>query len=325
MLTGSTPPLMWNNVGGVILTIGLYGSGALLARELVRRRGLGWGNLALLGVAYGVLEEGMAYQSWFNPIWTNPPDRLRIFEVNWTLALAFTTIHVTLSIMSSIVIAEALFPRLAERPWLGQKWFIGFTIWLGVITSVFFVTYGFVVFHGKGYDHPPVTYVIALLLFTLFLWLGLHRYRAKVSPSTEPNPIIRLAPRLWTLRLVAFAAAFVVLVNLFILRMFIPVALIPFGIVAGVDLLSVLQVRRWSKRSGWGACQRLALVSGVMGFSIVCSPLFEFVIPKKPGLNMTGLTLVNLLALGGLIWLARRTAQWETSRTKRIAEGKQRV
>jgi hypothetical protein len=92
MLTGSTPPLMWNNIGGAILTIGLYGSGALLARELVRRRGLGWGNLALLGVAYGVLEEGMAYQSWFNPTWANPPDRLRFFEVNWTLALAFTTI-----------------------------------------------------------------------------------------------------------------------------------------------------------------------------------------------------------------------------------------
>ncbi len=102
MLTGSTPPLMWNNVGGVILTTGLYGSGALLARELVRRRELGWGNLALLGVAYGVLEEGMAVQSWFNPTWVDPPDRLRLFEMNWTLALAFTTIHVTLSIMSSV-------------------------------------------------------------------------------------------------------------------------------------------------------------------------------------------------------------------------------
>jgi hypothetical protein len=35
------------------------------------------------------------------------------------------------------------------------------------------------------------------------------------------------------------------------------------------------------------------------------------VLPKKPGVNMTGLTLFNLLALGGLIWLARRTAHWE--------------
>ena len=81
MLAGSTPPLMWNNVGGVILTTGLYGSGALLARELIRRRGLGWSNLALLGAAYGVLEEGLALQSWFNPTWANPPDAARFLGV----------------------------------------------------------------------------------------------------------------------------------------------------------------------------------------------------------------------------------------------------
>ncbi len=215
------------------------------------------------------------------------------------------------------VIAEALFPRLAERPWLGQKGFVGLTLWLGMVTSWLFITYGFVLFHGKGYDHPPVTYGIAPVLFALFLWLGLHRCRANASPAAEPGLTLRPAPRLWTLRLTAFAAAFVVLLNMFILRMFIPIALVPVGIVAVVDLLGVLVVRRWSKRPGWGACHRLALTSGVMGFFIVCSPLFEFVIPKKASLNMTGLTLVNLLALGGLIWLAWRTAQWETSRTVR--------
>lgn len=223
--------------------------------------------------------------------------------------------------MSSIVITEGLFPCLAERPWLGQKGFIGLTLWLGMITTWLSITYGFLLYHGKGYDHPPVTYGIALVFFALFLWLGLHRFRTPAYPAAESGLTIRPAPRLWILRMLAFAAAFVVLLNLFIVRMFIPIALIPVAIIAGVDLLGVLLVRRWSKRSGWGASHRLALVSGVMGFFIVCSPLFEFVIPRKAGLNMTGLTLVNLLALGGLIWLARRTAQWETSRTTRIADG----
>ena len=311
MLTGSTPPLMWNNVGGVILTTGLYGSGALLARELVRWRGLGWGNLALLGVAYGVLEEGMAVQSWFNPTWIDPPDRLRLFEVNWTLALIFTTIHVTLSIMGSVVIAEALFPKLAQRPWLGQKAFVGLTLWLGAVTLWLFVTYGFILYHGKGYDHPPLSYGIALVLFALFLWLGLHRRRANASPAAEPGYAQVLkraslrAPRLWTLRLVGFAAAFAVLVNLFILRTLIPIALVPIGIVVGVVLVGLLVVRRWSHRSNWDASHRLALASGVLGFFIVCSPLFEFVIPA-PGKDMRGLVLVDALALIGLIWLAWR-------------------
>lgn len=75
----------------------------------------------------------------------------------------------------------------------------------------------------------------------------------------------------------------------------------------------------------FGNVPRLALTSGVLGFFIVCSPLFEFVIPKKPGLNMTGLTLINLLALGGLIWLVRRTAHWEVMNTHQVsAEAKLR-
>ena len=306
MLTGGTPPLMWNNVLGVILLTGLYGPGAILARELVRRRGLSWGRLALLGVAYGVLEEGMAYQSWFNPTWSGSTDRLRFLAINWMLVLVFTTIHVSLSIMSSVVIAEAIFPRQATRPWLGRKAFGGMAVWLFIVAAWLFFSYGFLIFHGKGYDHPPVTYVIAPVLFVLFLWLGLRRGKASAFAQVGSGESLRPAPHLWTLRLAAFVAAFVVLVNLFFLRNLLPIALIPFGIVAGVDLLGVLLLRRWSQRSGWGASHRLALTSGVMGVFIVASPFFEFVIPRQPGHNPAGLVLVNLFALAGLIWLARR-------------------
>ena len=260
----------------------------------------------MLGVAYGVLEEGMAYQSWFNPTWADPPDRLRFLAINWMLVLVFTTIHVTLSIMSSVVIAEALFPRQARRPWLGRRAFGGMALWLFIVAAWLFVSYGFLIYHGKGYDHPPVTYAIAPVLFVLFLWLGLRRGKASASAQTGSNAPLRPAPRLWTLRLAAFVAAFVVLVNLFFLRNLIPIALIPFGIVAGVDLLGVLLLRQWSQRSGWGASHRLALVSGVMGLFIAASPFFEFVIPQQPGHNPAGLVLVNLFALGGLIWLAWR-------------------
>ena len=301
MLTGSTPPLMWNNVGGIILTTGLYGSGAVLVRELARRRGLSWSRLALLGAAYGVLEEGMAYQSWFNPHWVNPPDAARLFKVNWTFALIFTTIHVTLSIMSSVIIAETLFPQQAKRPWLGRKGFVGLTLWLGAVASWLFFTYGFLLFRGKGYDHPPVTYVIAPLIFVVFLWLGLRRRTASAPAQAGSGDPLRPAPRLWTLRLAAFGAAFVVLANLLFVRNLIPIALLPIGMVAGVDLVGVLLVRQWAKRSGWGAQHRLALVSGVMGVFIVAAPIFEFVLRVN---HYQGLTLVNLCALGGLIWLA---------------------
>lgn len=53
------------------------------------------------------------------------------------------------------------------------------------------------------------------------------------------------------------------------------------------------------------------------GVYIVFAPIQEFVLHQ----NKTGLTLLNLLALGGLIWLARRAARPEASKTVRITDG----
>jgi hypothetical protein len=44
----------------------MYGGGALVIREAVRRAGRGWPSILALGLAYGVLEEGLVTQSLFN-------------------------------------------------------------------------------------------------------------------------------------------------------------------------------------------------------------------------------------------------------------------
>src|SRR5690242_1417016 len=49
----------------------MYGCGALLIRELTRRAGRGWPTMALLALAFGVLEEGLVTQSLFNPNYVN--------------------------------------------------------------------------------------------------------------------------------------------------------------------------------------------------------------------------------------------------------------
>ena len=58
-LLGSLPMAMI-----VILPImaAMYGSGALLVREIARRKGGGWPMIAVLGLAYGVIEEGLITQ-----------------------------------------------------------------------------------------------------------------------------------------------------------------------------------------------------------------------------------------------------------------------
>lgn len=64
VLFGATP---LSRMGALLVVAPLYGGGAILIRELARRRGTGWGSIFLLGAAYGVIEEGLAIQSIFNP------------------------------------------------------------------------------------------------------------------------------------------------------------------------------------------------------------------------------------------------------------------
>ena len=44
----------------------LYGGGALLIREVVRRSGRGWPTILVLGLAYGIIEAGLVDQGLFN-------------------------------------------------------------------------------------------------------------------------------------------------------------------------------------------------------------------------------------------------------------------
>jgi hypothetical protein len=50
-----------------LIVLPMYGFGALFIRELSRRLGRGWPTILILGVAYGVAEEGLADMSLFNP------------------------------------------------------------------------------------------------------------------------------------------------------------------------------------------------------------------------------------------------------------------
>jgi hypothetical protein len=81
VLFGATPI---TNPGSLLIEVAVYGCGALLIRELVRRRGLGWASILALGVSYGIVEEGLALQSLFNPDLFNAGDLgLRSLGVNW--------------------------------------------------------------------------------------------------------------------------------------------------------------------------------------------------------------------------------------------------
>src|SRR4051812_14548163 len=68
----------------LLFVLPIYGAGALLIREVVRRSERGWGSILLLGAAYGVIEEGLVLQSFFNPTLYRASEwGARLFGVNW--------------------------------------------------------------------------------------------------------------------------------------------------------------------------------------------------------------------------------------------------
>src|SRR5215208_3347377 len=108
VLFGATPV---SNLGALLPDVAVYGCGALLIREVVRRRGLGWSSILLLGVAFGIVEEGLALESLFNPGLFNAGDLGgRALGINWVWAQWTLGYHAVWSISIPIVLTELVFP-----------------------------------------------------------------------------------------------------------------------------------------------------------------------------------------------------------------------
>jgi hypothetical protein len=98
----------------------LYGGGALMIRELARRRGSGWARIALLSAAYAIVEEGLVLQSMFDPALFNAGDLGgRWLGVNWVWSEWTIGYHIIWSISIPVLLAELLFPARRHQPWLG--------------------------------------------------------------------------------------------------------------------------------------------------------------------------------------------------------------
>ena len=312
LLTGATPPLQFVNPMTFLTLTALYGSGALLIRETARRRGLGWGSIVLLGAAYGVLEEGLVVTSWFNPYW---PDILylhgytRALDTNWYWALGLTAFHAIFSITLPITLVEAAFPTLAPLPWLSARARLLLALLLGAVSVAGLVGFGFVQFHAQGYHPPLVGWLLALAIAVTLAWLGTHPLarlwrRSRGEPTLPPAVNQRRAPSLPALRFAGFGFTALFSILLWSAPRPFDQPLVSMLALAATLALIAWMVSRWSHRLDWSPRRRLALLTGVALFFVALGPLSEYVI-KPAGRDESGLTLVAVATLAGLIWLAR--------------------
>src|SRR5437879_9631552 len=115
MLSVSTPPLEWLNPIAALLLIWLYGAGVLVMRETAVRWKTGWPSILLLGAAYGIIEEGLAVKSFFDPAWMDLGTLGwygRWLDVNWGWGVWLRIYHAVVSIAVPIFLVEWRLPRV---------------------------------------------------------------------------------------------------------------------------------------------------------------------------------------------------------------------
>jgi len=302
VLFGATPI---SRIGALLPDSLLYGGGAVLIRELARRRGSGWGRIALLGAAYGIVEEGLAMQSLFNPNLFNAGALGgRALGVNgvwgeWTIGY-----HIVWSIAIPILLAELLFPARRREPWLGR---IGVAV-AGVlyILGALAIAAIFRLVIAPDFRAPVIALACAALLAVALVTLALG-WPAAPAPKPAAEPV-RDAPSPWLVGLVAALTA-----GLWFGLLDLPsslresaLVLLPMlgelALVAGVAAL----IRRWSARRDWSDIHRLALACG----ALLASMLFGFfAVTAGNRVDQQGQGVASLVAVVLLALLARRLQQ----------------
>ncbi|MEV6410574.1 hypothetical protein [Kribbella sp. NPDC051718] len=241
----------------------LYGGGAVLIRELVRRQGWGYPSLLVLALAYGVFEEGVTTQSLFNPNYVDQrlldPGYIHFLGMGAPWTLFVLSLHTIWSIAVPIVLVEAVSKRPRE-PWLGKigTWVVGMFFLAGAVATTA------IQLHNDPFRASPWQFAgVAVAIAGLVVWAVLLGRGGSVIGRRVPGvgavgtAPVGTAPGVWVVGVSALvvSSGFLVVSDLALPGWW--AAAIYLVIWAG----SVWIVRRWAL---WSRRQVLALASGAL-------------------------------------------------------------
>ena len=294
LLSGSAPPVEFFNPFSLLILSALYGSGAVLARELTLRWDKRWPTILTLGLAYGIIEEGLMIKSFFDPNWMDLGilgTYGRLAGVNWVWSVSLTLYHATVSIAIPILLTELIYADRRDEPWTSRRGIIGLSILLAAV-----VIFGALAM--APYRPPFVPYLFAIIT-TVGLYFLARRMPKRFSP---PQPSPRLRP-LWI-----GMFGFLSIVAYFIGGWALPEQGIPPVLTIGfliILALGVLHLFRWASGEGaWTDVGRLALATGTLTFFILLAFLAESSADRTD--NPAGMALIGLAAAVGLLALNLR-------------------
>ncbi len=284
----------------------VWGVGALLARELVRRWRAGGASLLCLGLALSIAEEFIIQQTSLAPLPFpgSHADYARLWGINLIYFLFMLGYESVWVVVVPVQLTELFFPGRRQSPWLHKR---------GAIVAVIIFLIGCRIawygwtqqalkrLHVAPY-HVPFGYLLAgfasIGLLIALAWM----LRGFARPSSgDPR---KTAPA-WLAGLAAFVmgAAWFELIG----QNFVPNPIrpfwIPFAAGLGWAVLALILFLWWSSRPSWSDVHRFAAACGAT-LACMAAPYVTFA--SWPLIDRIGIVVFDLAALVGFVLLARR-------------------
>lgn len=303
---GSTPLAM---IWLLVLYLPIYGAGVLLIRELVRRAGGGWGSILLLGLAYGLVEEGMALQSLTSPtLYGAAHWAPRVLGINTAYAELNLVYHAVFSVLIPIVLVELLFARHGRTPYLSRGGLVVTAV--VAVLGVTLVRISIPPSVDPGYQESPAALLGFGVLVAVLAVIALRvlprqgtaeQVTGRVTAGSPPPPA--------GVGMACGAGALVFLGLLFPFGGAHQPAfthgswvLVPMLAAAGVAVATGLALRCWTTMTGWSDQHRLAGITG----ALVGHTAFGLGTHTHTPLDTVALALIGVVMVIALVALARR-------------------
>ncbi|GAA4066597.1 hypothetical protein [Nonomuraea soli] len=275
----------------------LYGGGALLIREVSRRLPLGWTGIALLGLAFAVVQEAFVTGSLFDPRYAAIPMTDYAYlpglgvSAWWTVFVL--TLHSAWSVCAPIAVTEALSD--SREPWLGRAG-------LGVAGALFAA--GIVMSRAfTASPHQPSTAQLTGAAVGVAILIGaavlLGRRPVPASARSAPAPLavgaftLTTGSLFWAITLIAGPA----------------LAWPTVAVHLVLAVATLVTLRQWSAGPGWDRRHLLAAAAGGLltyawhGFAQPPA------VPTPPATDLAGDVLFAAATVGMLLAAAVRLSR----------------
>lgn len=173
----------------------LYGTGALLIREVARRNKRGYGVMLGLGIAYSIIEEGIVDQMLTNPKYFVGDKKLDTvipgLGVDVWLTMLIVAMHAIWSTCIPILLTESIFTKQRTQPWLSKKGLavLGF-VFLAGATAIYFT----VAYDSKFFATPAALLIAGCVVAVIVaITLSVRPLKHRTSGSVPKPWVLSLA------------------------------------------------------------------------------------------------------------------------------------